>query len=105
MAPPTAYRYLRASILVDGRRLTIVLTPITRREHLLLYVEDALNRVRNMGVRARYLLFDSGFSSLSLPRLLEEHGYTYAVRFTPYSITKQMVPQGRRLVSLSGREE
>jgi hypothetical protein len=85
-----ACQYLTASILVDGRRLTVVLTPIKSREHLLPYVEDALNRIRNMGVRAGRLLFDGGFSSLSLPRFLEERGYTYAVRFTPNSITRRM---------------
>ena len=85
-----AYQYLTASILVDGRRLTVVLTPIKSREHLLVYVEDALNRIRNAGIRVRYLLFDGGFSSLSLPRFLEEQGYAYAVRFTPNSKTKGM---------------
>jgi hypothetical protein len=32
------YRYFTASILIDGRRLTVVHTPIKSREHLLLYV-------------------------------------------------------------------
>lgn len=85
-----AYQYLTASILVDGKRLTVVLTPIKSREHLLLYVEDALNRIRNMGIEVRYLLFDGGFSSLSLPRLLEGRGCAYAMRFTPNSVTKEM---------------
>ena len=85
-----AYQYLTASILVDGKRLTIVLTPIKSREHLLDYVKDALNRIRNMGVRVRYLLFDGGFSSLDLPAFLEENGYTYLVHFTPNSLTKRI---------------
>lgn len=85
-----AYQYLTASILVDGRRLTIILTPIKSREHILDYVKDALNRIRSMGIKVRYLLFDGGFSSLDLPRYIEEHGYTYAMRFTPNSVTKQM---------------
>ncbi len=85
-----AYQYLTASILVDGKRLTIVLAPIKSKEHLLSYVEDALNRIRNMGIKVRYLLFDGGFSSLSLPRYLEERGYTYALRFTPNNATKDM---------------
>jgi len=41
-----AYQYLTASILVDGKRLTIVLTPIKSREHIIDYVKDALNRIR-----------------------------------------------------------
>ncbi len=85
-----AYQYLTASILVDGKRLTIVLTPIKSREHIIDYVKDALNRIRNMGVRVRYLLFDGGFSSLELPAYLEENGYTYAIHFTPNSVTKRM---------------
>jgi hypothetical protein len=85
-----AYQYLTASILVDGKRLTIVLAPIKSMGHLLSYVEDALNRIRNMGVRVRYLLFDGGFSSLGLPAFLEENGYDYAVHFTPNSVTKRM---------------
>jgi hypothetical protein len=85
-----AYQYLTASILVDGKRLTIVLTPIKSREYLLEYVKDALNRIRNAGIRVRYLLFDGGFSSLELPAWLDESGYRYAIRFTPNAVTKQM---------------
>jgi len=85
-----AYQYLTASVLVDGRRLTIVLTPIKSRAHLLEYVKDALNKIRNAGVMVKYLLFDGGFSSLDLPRFLEANGYQYAIRFTPNSVTKRM---------------
>ncbi len=85
-----AYQYLTASILVDGRRLTIVLTPIKSREHMLAYIKDALNRVRNMGVRVGYLLFDAGFTSLALPYYLEEREYTYAIRFSSNSATKRI---------------
>lgn len=85
-----AYQFLTASILVDGRRLTIVLTPIKTREHLLDYVKDALNKIRNMGIRVRYLLFDGGFSCLELPAHLEENGYLYAIHFTPNRLTKRM---------------
>lgn len=85
-----AYQYLTASILVDGRRLTIVLTPIKSREHVIDYVKGALDRIRNMGVRVRYLLFDGGFSSLELPSWLGENGYRYAVHFAPNAVTKRM---------------
>jgi hypothetical protein len=85
-----AYQYLTASILVDGKRLTIVLTPIKSRVHLLSYVEDALNRIRIMGIRIRFLLFDAGFMSLALLRYLEEHGYTYAMRFPSNEVTKRI---------------
>ncbi len=85
-----AYQYLTASILVDGKRLTIVLTPIKSRGHIIDYVKDALNRIRNMGVRVRYLLFDGGFSSLELPSWLDENGYRYAIHFTPNAVTKRM---------------
>lgn len=84
-----AYQFLTASILVDGRRLTIVLTPIKSREYILDYVKDALNRIRNAGVTVKYLLFDGGFSSLDLPPYLEANGYQYAVRFTPNPVTKK----------------
>lgn len=85
-----AYQYLTASILVDGRRLTIILTPIKTREHLLDYVKDALNRIRNAGIRVRYLLFDGGFSSLELPAYLEESHHSFAIHFTPNKLTKRM---------------
>jgi len=85
-----AYQYLTASILVDGRRLTIVLTPMKSREHIVDHVKDALNRIRAMGVRVRYLLFDGGFSSLELPAWLDESGYRYAVHFTPNAVTKRI---------------
>ena len=85
-----AYQYLTASILVDGKRLTIVLTPIKSREHVIDYVKDALDRIRNMGIRVRHLLFDGGFSSLELPSWLGENGYMYAIHFTPNAVTKRM---------------
>jgi len=85
-----AYQYLTASILVDGKRLTIVLTPIKSRGHIIDYLKDALNRIRNMGVRVRYLLFDGGFSSLELPSWLGENRYIYAIHFTANAITKRM---------------
>jgi len=85
-----AYQYLTASILVDGKRLTVVLTPIKSREHMLAYIDDALNRIRNMGIRVRHLLFDAGFTSLALPRYLGEHGYTYAMRFSSNDVTKRI---------------
>jgi hypothetical protein len=69
-----AYQYLNASILVDGRRLTIVLTPIKSTSYLLDYVKDALNRIRNIGVTVRYLIFDGGFSSSSFPHSLMRTG-------------------------------
>ncbi len=85
-----AYQYLTASILLDGRRLTIVLTPIKSREHMLAYIDYALNRIRNMGVRVRHLLFDAGFTSVALPLYLQEHGYTYVMRFSSNDITKRI---------------
>lgn len=85
-----AYQFLTASILVDGRRLTIVLTPIKGREHIIDYVKDALNRIRNMGIEVRYLLFDGGFSSLELPSWLQENGHLYAIHFTPNRVTKRI---------------
>jgi len=94
-----AYQYLTASILVDGKRLTIVLTPIKSREHLIDYVKDALNRIRNMGIRVRYLLFDGGFSSLELPAYLDENGYLYAIHFTPNVVTKRICLEDGESVS------
>jgi hypothetical protein len=85
-----AYQFLTASVLVDGRRLTIVLTPIKSRKYLLDYVKDALNRIRNVGILIKHLLFDGGFSSLDLPPYLEANGYQYAIRFTPNAVTKRM---------------
>jgi hypothetical protein len=81
-----AYQFLTASILVDGKRLTIVLTPIKSREYILDYVKDALNRIRNARVTGKYLLFDRGFSSLDLPLHTWRRTVTstlYASRPTP----------------------
>jgi hypothetical protein len=85
-----AYQYLTASILVDGRRLTVVLTPIKSRAYMLTYIDDALNRIRNMGVQVRFLLFDAGFTSVALPIHLKELGYTYAMRFSSNDTTKRI---------------
>ncbi len=85
-----AYQYLTASILLDGRRLTVVLTPIKSRAHMLTFIDDALNRIRNMGIRVRHLLFDAGFTSVALPVHLQERGYAYAIRFSSNTITKRI---------------
>lgn len=85
-----AYQYMSASILVDDRRLTVALIPIKSREHLLSYVEYALAQIRNMGIEVKYLLFDGGFSSVSLPIYLQKQGYRYILHFTPNRLTKRM---------------
>jgi putative transposase len=85
-----AYQYLTASVLVDGRRLTVVLTPIRSRAHMLTYIDDALDRIRNMGIRVRHLLFDAGFTSVALPARLQERGYAYAIRFSSNTVTKRI---------------
>lgn len=85
-----AYQYMSAGILVDDRRLTVALIPIKSREHLLSYVEYALAQIRNMGIKVKYLLFDGGFSSVSLPIYLQKHGYRYVLHFTPNAVTKRM---------------
>jgi len=85
-----AYQYLTTSILVDGRRLTVALIPIKSREYLIPYIEYALSQIKNMGINVRYLLFDGGFSSVSLPIYLQKHGYRYILHFTPNAVTKRM---------------
>ena len=85
-----AYQYMSASILVDDRRLTVALIPIKSREHLLSYVEYVLAQIKSMGISVKYLLFDGGFSSVSLPVYLQEHGYRYILHFTPNRLTKRM---------------
>jgi hypothetical protein len=47
------------------------------------YVEYALAQIKNMEIRMKYLLFDGGFSSLTLRVYLQNHGYRYIIRFTP----------------------
>ncbi len=85
-----AYQYMTASILVDGRRLTVALIPIKSREYLIPYIEYALSQIKNMGIKVKYLLFDGGFSSVSLPIYLQKHGYRYILHFTPNAVTKRM---------------
>jgi hypothetical protein len=85
-----AYQYLTTSILVDGRRLTVALIPIKSREYLIPYIEYALSQIKNMGIKVKYLLFDGGFSSVSLPIYLQKHGYRYILHFTPNAVTKRM---------------
>ena len=57
---------------------------------MLTYIDDALNRIRNMGVKAQFLLFDAGFTSVALPIHLQERGYVYAMRFSSNGATKRM---------------
>ncbi|MHB8702294.1 MAG: hypothetical protein ACYC7D_14925 [Nitrososphaerales archaeon] len=64
--------------------------PIKSREYLIPYIEYALSQIKNMGINVRYLQFDRGFSSVSLPIYLQKHGYRYILHFTPNAVTKRM---------------
>lgn len=87
-----AYQYMSTSILVDGRRFIVAVIPIKSREHLLSYIEYALEQIKSMCMPAKYLLLGEGFSSISLPVYLQEHRYRYILHFTP-RVTKKLNPK------------
>ncbi|MHB8568308.1 MAG: hypothetical protein ACYC7D_07425 [Nitrososphaerales archaeon] len=66
--------------------------PIKSREYLIPYIEYALWQIKNMGIDARYLLFEGGFSSVSLPIYLSKARLKnrYILHFTPNRMTKRM---------------
>ncbi len=93
-----AFKYLTASVLVDGERLIVAVTGLESAAELASSAEQIVRKLREeLEIRIRYLVFDGGFLSTGFLRFLEESGLKYIVRMAPtYSTKKMRLWNGRR---------
>jgi hypothetical protein len=71
-----AYRFATVSVLVNGQRLTLAVTPMLDR-CTLWHVKHLLACVAELGLAIKLLLFDRGYYSTALIRFLDEAGFRY----------------------------
>jgi hypothetical protein len=71
-----AYRFATASVLVNGERLTLAVDPMLDK-NLVGHVKHLLERVFELGVRVKLVLFDRGYYSTALLRYLDSAGIKY----------------------------
>src|SRR6476619_3294291 len=71
------HAYATVYLVCRGRRLTLALTWVRRREPLTEVLRRLLAQVRRAGIRPRYLLLDRGFCSVDLIRYLQAGRYPF----------------------------
>ena len=71
-----AYRFATANVLLNGQRLTLAATPMLDK-CILGHVKRLLACVFSLGVKVKLLLFDRGYYSVDLIRLLDSSGLKY----------------------------
>ncbi|MBI3961551.1 MAG: transposase [Deinococcus sp.] len=65
------HAYATVSIVRQGRRFTVAVTPVTRAEPLAAVVQRLLGYAARAGIWPRYLLLDRGFCSVEVIRSLQ----------------------------------
>ncbi len=73
-----AYRFATASVLLNGQRLTLAVTPMLDR-CALWHVKRLLACIDQSGLTVKLLLFDRGYYSTALMRCLDECGFKYII--------------------------
>jgi hypothetical protein len=73
-----AYRFATASVLLNGERVTLAVTPMLDKS-LLGHVKRLLQCVFKLGVKVKLLLFDRGYYSADLIRYLDSLGLKYVM--------------------------
>jgi hypothetical protein len=93
-----AFEYLTASVLVDGARLIVAVHSLKSRKDIPSCTAQIIRKLREqLKVRIRYLIFDGGFFSIAILRLLELSKLRYIVRMAQTNKTKGMrLWHGRR---------
>jgi len=94
-----AFKYLTASVLVDGQRLVVAVLPLESvKKDIPSCTVEIIQKLRvKLKVRIRYLVFDGGFFSIVILRLLEQSKLRYIVRMPQTNKTKKMrLWHGRR---------
>ena len=73
-----AYKFATASILANGKRITVAVVPFTTGP-MVDHVRRLMDQVSALGIRVKYLLFDRGYHSTDLIRHLESVGIRYVI--------------------------
>jgi hypothetical protein len=73
-----AYRFATASVLLNGERLTLAVTPMLDR-CALWHVKRLLTWITELGLTIKLLLFDRGYYSTALMRYLDNRGLKYII--------------------------
>lgn len=71
-----AYRFGTISVLVNGQRVTLAATPMLGK-CVLWHVKHLLERVFELGITVKLVLFDRGYFSTDLIRYLDDAGIKY----------------------------
>lgn len=72
-----AYEFLTASVVADNCRITVAVMPIDSKKGKLRLVRPVIDRMKQMGIRIRCLMFDRGFMSNELLKYLEDNNIKY----------------------------
>jgi hypothetical protein len=75
----SAYKFATASVLLDGERLTLAVTPIVK-SSLLEQVRQLVNQMLDLGVKIRLILFDRGYFSAELINYLNTLNFGYIIQ-------------------------
>jgi len=73
-----AYKFATASVLVNGKRMTVAVVPFTTGP-MVDHVRRLMDQVSSLGIKVKYLLFDRGYHSVGLIRYLESAGIKYVI--------------------------
>jgi len=92
------YEYLTTSVLVDGERIVLVVTPVSSRAFVSQFSIAIIRRLtEQLGIRIKYVTLDGGFFTIDMLRFLEESGLKYILHMPSTSKTKRMrLWHGRR---------
>jgi hypothetical protein len=71
------HAYATAYVIRKGRRFTVALTSVGRRDALAAVLQRLLRQAARAGVRPRYLLLDRGFCSVDVIRYLQNARYAW----------------------------
>lgn len=73
------HAYATVVVLEQGYRYTLAMTPVEYGERLRTILIRLLNRVRELGVKVRYLTLDKEFYTVEVLSFLQEHSYRFII--------------------------
>jgi hypothetical protein len=75
-----AYEYLTASVLVNGERIVVAVTPIHQRADVQMLTMQMLERIDMLGIKMKYVTMDGGFFGTDVISYLEHMEINYVLR-------------------------
>ena len=73
------HAYATVIVIEQGYRYTLAMTPVEYGERLKSVLIRLLNRVRELGVKVKYLTLDKEFYTVEILSFLQEHSYRFIV--------------------------